>query len=440
MKRRLTALILTLALLAALALPAAAATYSNWFKSNYQEMQNLKILPDQFTGMDLKQPITRGEMCLLAVQAFEEATGNDLELDGTQYFTDTNDTNITKAYEYGIVSGYPDGTFRPDQRITRQEFFKLLENFCYSAAFKPVLSVDANALSQFGDASALSSWAKESAQFCVTYSYVNGTKDASGSVVLDPTGTASRQEAMTMFLRAFKRVKEYYYYAVLTAGVSDDGHDTGETGVTVSDLSKTMYVTAQTLNVRDSWSSGSTLVGTLKYGEAVTVTGRCSNGWMRIQYQGHTAYVSGEYLADQNGGSSDGNNSGSTVTGSGTAAEIARFACSFVGYSYVYGGSKPSTGFDCSGLMYYCLRQYGYSMNRTADDQMDQGTAVSRDELQVGDLVFFGSGSYANHVGMYIGDGNFVHASTPSTGVRINSLNETYYTNRYIGARRIITG
>ena len=406
MKRRLTALILTLALLAALALPAAAATYSNWFKSNYQEMQNLKILPDQFTGMDLKQPITRGEMCLLAVQAFEEATGNDLELDGTQYFTDTNDTNITKAYEYGIVSGYPDGTFRPDQRITRQEFFKLLENFCYSAAFKPVLSVDANALSQFGDASALSSWAKESAQFCVTYSYVNGTKDASGSVVLDPTGTASRQEAMTMFLRAFKRVKEYYYYAVLTAGVSDDGHDTGDTGVTVSDLSKTMYVTAQTLNVRDSWSSGSTLVGTLKYGEAVTVTGRCSNGWMRIQYQGHTAYV----------------------------------ACSFVGYSYVYGGSKPSTGFDCSGLMYYCLRQYGYSMNRTADDQMDQGTAVSRDELQVGDLVFFGSGSYANHVGMYIGDGNFVHASTPSTGVRINSLNETYYTNRYIGARRIITG
>ena len=136
-------------------------------------------------------------------------------------------------------------------------------------------------------------------------------------------------------------------------------HDTGETGVTVSDLSKTMYVTAQTLNVRDSWSSGSTLVGTLKYGEAVTVTGRCSNGWMRIQYQGHTAYVSGEYLADQNGGSSDGNNSGSTVTGSGTAAEIARFVCSFVGYSYVYGGSKPSTGFDCSGLMYYCLRQYG---------------------------------------------------------------------------------
>ena len=171
-------------------------------------MQNLKILPDQFTGMDLKQPITRGEMCILAVQAFEEATGNDLELDGTQYFTDTNDTNITKAYEYGIVSGYPDGTFRPDQRITRQEFFKLLENFCYSAAFKPVLSVDANALSQFGDASALSSWARESAQFCVTYSYVNGTKDASGSDRPRPDRhTPPGRKPLTMFLRAFKRVQ-----------------------------------------------------------------------------------------------------------------------------------------------------------------------------------------------------------------------------------------
>ena len=102
MKRRVSALLLALTLAVSLASGAFAATYSNWFKSNYQEMQNLKILPDQFTGMDLKQPITRGEMCLLAVQAFEEATGNDLELDGTQYFTDTNDTNITKAYEYGI--------------------------------------------------------------------------------------------------------------------------------------------------------------------------------------------------------------------------------------------------------------------------------------------------------------------------------------------------
>ena len=77
-------------------------------------------------------------------------------------------------------------------------------------------------------------------------------------------------------------------------------------------------------------------------------------------------------------------------------------------------------------------------MNRTADGQMKQGTSVSRSELQVGDLVFFGYGGYADHVGMYIGGGNFVHASTPSTGVRINSLDESYYKTRFLCGRRII--
>ena len=103
--------------------------------------------------------------------------------------------------------------------------------------------------------------------------------------------------------------------------------------------------------------------------------------------------------------------------------------CVFV-YSYVWGGSSPSTGFDYSGLMYYVLTQYGYSMKRVANDQMTQGTYVSRSDLQVGDLVFFGYSGYANHVGMYIGGGNFVHASTPSTGVRVNSLDESYYKTR----------
>ena len=104
------------------------------------------------------------------------------------------------------------------------------------------------------------------------------------------------------------------------------------------------------------------------------------------------------------GGAGAGNGpTGSTSSGSGTATDIANFAMSFVGYSYVWGGMSPSTGFDCSGLMYYVLTQYGYSMKRVANDQMTQGTAISRDNLQVGDLVFFGYGSYANHVGMYIG-------------------------------------
>ena len=429
--KRLTAL--ALALVMALGLTtgagAAGAKYSSWFAPYYKEMQELGILPSSFTSGDLTATITRGEMCELAVVAFEKATGNVIdELDRTDYFTDTTDKNILKAYEYGIVSGYPDGSFQPNKTLTRQEFFKIIQNFCEAAAYTSTRSKD---LSAFADAGSIGSWAREAAQLCVSNAFVDGTKTGS-SYYLRPTAGASRQEAMVMFLRSYKDVRQWYYVNITTASVEINESDLN---VTVTETSKTMYVSTDTLNVRDSWLSTSTKVGTLTRNQSVTVTGSCSNGWYRIKFEGHTAYVSGKYLSDEAGASSS---SGSISSGSGTATDIANFAMSFVGYSYVWGGMSPSTGFDCSGLMYYVLTQYGYSMKRVANDQMTQGTAISRDNLQVGDLVFFGYGSYANHVGMYIGNGNFVHASTPSTGVRVNSLNETYYNTRYIGARRII--
>ena len=429
--KRLTALALALVIVLGLTTGAGAAgaKYSSWFAPYYKEMQELGILPSSFTSGDLTATITRGEMCELAVVAFEKATGNVIdELERTDYFTDTTDKNILKAYEYGIVSGYPDGSFQPNKTLTRQEFFKIIQNFCEAAAYTSTRSKD---LSAFADAGSIGSWAREAAQLCVSNAFVDGTKTGS-SYYLRPTAGASRQEAMVMFLRSYKDVRQWYYVNITTASVEINESDLN---VTVTETSKTMYVSTDTLNVRDSWLSTSTKVGTLTRNQSVTVTGSCSNGWYRIKFEGHTAYVSGKYLSDEAGASSS---SGSISSGSGTATDIANFAMSFVGYSYVWGGMSPSTGFDCSGLMYYVLTQYGYSMKRVANDQMTQGTAISRDNLQVGDLVFFGYGSYANHVGMYIGNGNFVHASTPSTGVRVNSLNETYYNTRYIGARRII--
>ena len=429
--KRLTALALALVMALGLTTGAGAANakYSTWFAPYYKEMQELGILPSSFATGDLTATITRGEMCELAVVAFEKATGNVIdELERTDYFTDTTDTNILKAYEYGIVSGYPDGSFQPNKTLTRQEFFKIIQNFCEAAAYTSTRSKD---LSTFADAGSIGSWAQEAAQLCVSNSFVDGTKTGS-SYYLRPTAGASRQEAMVMFLRAYKDVRQWYNVNITTASVEINESDLN---VTVTETSKTMYVSTDTLNVRDSWLSTSTKVGTLTRNQSVTVTGSCSNGWYRIKFEGHTAYVSGKYLSNEAGASSS---SGSTSTGGSTATDIANFAMSFVGYSYVWGGTSPSTGFDCSGLMYYVLTQYGYSMKRVANDQLTQGTAISRDDLQVGDLVFFGYGSYANHVGMYIGNGNFVHASTPSTGVRVNSLNETYYNTRYIGARRII--
>ena len=444
--KRILCLLLCAALLLSMSTVCLAATYSSWFQSNYDEIQKLGLMPPSFETLDLTQNITRGEMCELAVYAFEKATGNGLDLENETFkgFLDTSDTNIIKAHLYGIVDGYEDGTFRPNQLLTRQEFFKLIENFCSAASFSPT-SKD-SALNGFSDTGSISSWAKEAAQVCVTYSFVQGTKLGNGTY-LNPTGYTSRQESMTMFLRAYKLLQQYYHESVLSATVTVDQVNLS---VKVTDVSKTMYV-AQSgkINVRDSWTTNSTKVGELSYNDKVTVTGittTTSDGyqWYRIKYNGITAYVRSDLLSEKQngsvstGGSNSSGSTGGTVSGSGKASEIANFAMSFVGYSYVWGGTSPKTGFDCSGLMYYVLTNYGYSMKRVANDQMTQGTYVSRSELQVGDLVFFGYSGYANHVGMYIGNGNFVHASTPSTGVRVNSLDESYYKTRFLCGRRII--
>ena len=228
---------------------------------------------------------------------------------------------------------------------------------------------------------------------------------------------------------------------------------------------------SSTVNIRMEPSVEGERVTRLLSGTKVRILGY-TDGWYYVRYAEYVGYISADYLkvygvvygpsTENDPDALDPNitedlpNSSNYATieetispadvvqaleASPTTSErtkIVEYAMTFIGTRYVYGGASPSTGFDCSGLMYYVLTQYGYSMKRVANDQMTQGTAVSRDNLQVGDLVFFGYGSYANHVGMYIGNGNFVHASTPSTGVRVNSLNETYYNTRYIGARRII--
>ncbi|HBR07450.1 MAG TPA: hypothetical protein DD735_00980 [Clostridiales bacterium] len=137
------------------------------------------------------------------------------------------------------------------------------------------------------------------------------------------------------------------------------------------------------------------------------------------------------------GGNSDwyGDSAG---TGTGTGQDIVDYAMTFLGVPYVYGGTSPS-GFDCSGLVYYCYKHYGYTVNRTAAGLAYSGTAVSSSELAPGDVILFTSqgGSYIGHTGIYIGDGQFIHAPHTGDVVKISSLSSDYYTTNYWGARRI---
>jgi cell wall-associated NlpC family hydrolase len=128
------------------------------------------------------------------------------------------------------------------------------------------------------------------------------------------------------------------------------------------------------------------------------------------------------------------------ATGTATGQEIVDFAQTFLGVPYVYGGTSPS-GFDCSGLVYYCYKHFGYSINRTASSQAYNGTAVSSSDLQPGDIIIFTArgGGYIGHCGLYIGNGQFIHAPHTGDVVKISSLADGYYKNHFWGARRIVS-
>lgn len=132
------------------------------------------------------------------------------------------------------------------------------------------------------------------------------------------------------------------------------------------------------------------------------------------------------------GGDNRPNRGDSFVPPSATGNAIVDYAMQFLGVPYLWGGSSPS-GFDCSGLTSYVYRACGISINRTADAQMRQGTYVPKEQLQAGDLVFFGYGGVASHVGIYVGNNSYLHAPQDNDFVKISPMQ---YRHDYLQGRR----
>ena len=181
------------------------------------------------------------------------------------------------------------------------------------------------------------------------------------------------------------------------------------------------------LNVRSGPGTNHDKCGKLHSGKTVKIL-ETLDGWYRVE----SGYVSAEYIRIL---------TEADMAASSTANQVVEMALGYVGYPYVYGGSSPK-GFDCSGFTSYIYKQFGYSLNRTCSGQLDNGTAVSMSELQPGDLVIFkkyaNSSKRASHVGIYIGEGQFVHASTSKVGVIVSNLSDAYYTTGFVGGRRIV--
>lgn len=189
-------------------------------------------------------------------------------------------------------------------------------------------------------------------------------------------------------------------------------------------------VNTSAVNMRSQPSSDSDLVYQLGYGEKAYIIGfNC--GWYKVQYNGATGYIRSDLMELTE--KPIYNSTGSYIS---AGQEVANYALNFLGTPYVWGGTTTS-GFDCSGFTKYMYQQFGYTLNRTAAQQLGNGYSVS--SLEPGDLVFFNNtystSAAASHVGIYIGDNQFVHSA--SGGVKVTSLSDSYYASRYIGARRI---
>lgn len=234
----------------------------------------------------------------------------------------------------------------------------------------------------------------------------------------------------------------------------ESGNETTAT-VTAADPNDTLYAKvttgSSTLRVRQGPGTNYAILCSVRDGSFFAVTGK-ADGWYQIACNGRTGYVSADYVVERTLDQIlDEKDTKPTVDpDSGVPAadpadydrtlanQIVDYALQYLGYPYVYATAGPDS-FDCSGFTSYVYKHFGYSLHRSSYEQLKDGKAVQKADLLPGDILLFSrNGDVVTHVGLYIGNGEFIHASTSTTGVIISDLYSDYYVQHYYAARRII--
>ncbi len=224
------------------------------------------------------------------------------------------------------------------------------------------------------------------------------------------------------------------------------------------ELNKTAYVVTTGINFREEPNTDSKVLKVFAQNAKITILEEIGD-WYKIKHNDQIGYVLKSYVSSKKTETTSRSsidrtssvenktqdqakeeNKSTTSSSSNKGQEVANYVKQFIGYRYVYGGSTPKGGFDCSGLTMYVYKQFGVSLSHSATAQSKQGTKVSKSDLQPGDLVFFSNyktGKGIGHVGIYIGNNQFVHASTEKTGVITSSITSGSYSRRYVTATRM---
>ena len=186
-------------------------------------------------------------------------------------------------------------------------------------------------------------------------------------------------------------------------------------------------VTTTTLYVREEPNTDCSIVTSMPMGEELEVVEQL-DGWVKVSIDSDEGYVSADYIEINTELPT-----AMTMTeiryGQGVSdvrVDLVSYACQFVGNPYVWGGTSLTRGADCSGFVMSVFANYGVSLPHSSGSQAGCGTSISASEAQPGDLFFYGNGSRINHVAIYIGNGQVVHASSPRTGIKISG---SYYRN-----------
>ena len=232
---------------------------------------------------------------------------------------------------------------------------------------------------------------------------------------------------------------------------TDNNDDTTSSDTNYTKTTK--YINASSVYVRKEASTSAEIVTTLIRNTDVTVVGE-SGDWYKVTYKDYSGYIYKELLSDkkteETNRSSANRESATTVSSVTTETtteetskgqEIVEYAKQYLGCPYVYGGSGDKS-FDCSGFTMYVYKKFGYALSHSATAQSKVGTYVAKEDLQAGDLVFFldyETMDGIGHCGIYIGNGEFIHASSGSGYcVKISNLLTGSYNTRYATARRLI--
>ena len=219
---------------------------------------------------------------------------------------------------------------------------------------------------------------------------------------------------------------EWYYITSgeITGYVKAEYIITGDEAKAVAEtLVRTVAISlTDSLNVRMEPNTDCAIITTVSTGEELEFVEEL-DGWVKVAIDSDEGYVSADYVEVK-----DVLPRALTMTearyGVGVSdvrVDLVEFACQFIGNPYVWGGTSLTKGADCSGFVLSVFKEYGYTLPHYSVSQSQCGTKISEDELLPGDLVFYSNGTRINHVAIYIGGGQVVHASSPKTGIRTSS-------------------